>query len=249
MKTFLNLKQCLILFAAVFSLTSCLKSDDPDFQIVAGGYLQQVVNETSNPGQEGEEPTITVSYEFTPYCLVQSSEAMTDCKATGSSGIMSMQQITPYAYQTRSSTSTPDYSKISYSIIASNASGESASTTVSYQSLDKVMESKFESTISFEGGKGLTVEFNKVKNATAYMVLAKKTTSETLYDGATIVAEFTESDLTNTRELTINEATVAKNLEAGSYILETAAVINVSSYGILGIVVYQKGKSTPYTKE
>lgn len=48
MKTILNLKQYVILLVAAFAMTSCLDSDDPDFQVVGGGYIIQV-NNTSTP--------------------------------------------------------------------------------------------------------------------------------------------------------------------------------------------------------
>ena len=34
MKTILNLKQYVILLVAAFAMTSCLDSDDPDFQVI-----------------------------------------------------------------------------------------------------------------------------------------------------------------------------------------------------------------------
>lgn len=37
MKTILNLKQYVILLVAAFAMTSCLDSDDPDFQFIGGG--------------------------------------------------------------------------------------------------------------------------------------------------------------------------------------------------------------------
>ena len=58
MKTILNLKQYVILLVAAFAMTSCLDSDDPDFQFIGGGgYIIQTVTAV-------EEATITS--RFTP---------------------------------------------------------------------------------------------------------------------------------------------------------------------------------------
>lgn len=47
MKTILNLKQYVILLVAAFAMTSCLDSDDPDFQFIGGGgYIIQVTPTT-----------------------------------------------------------------------------------------------------------------------------------------------------------------------------------------------------------
>ena len=50
MKTILNLKQYVILLVAAFAMTSCLDSDDPDFQFIGGGgYIIQVTPTTFFP--------------------------------------------------------------------------------------------------------------------------------------------------------------------------------------------------------
>ena len=95
MKTFLNLKQYLILFAAIFSLTSCLKSDDPDFQIYGGACVKQEV--TKIPGVDGEEATY--SSKFTPLIFVRgyNYEQITNCTVSGGT-TMIMGKVDDYGF-------------------------------------------------------------------------------------------------------------------------------------------------------
>lgn len=88
MKTILNLKQYVILLVAAFAMTSCLDSDDPDFQVVGTGYVIQSVSEVP-----GEEETTTIRSKFTPVIYAGANEPMTKCsvKAPGGESILMTQ--------------------------------------------------------------------------------------------------------------------------------------------------------------
>lgn len=246
MKTILNLKQCLILFAAVFSLTSCLKSDDPDFQIFPGGYVIQEVTEI--PGGEGEDATY--SDRFAPYVIAQAYnyEQIASCSASGGGSTMLMSKADQYGYVWI--TSIPTYSsafpKDTYTIQATNAEGEIATNSVSFNLITKQMKGKLKGGINYDSNtKKLSVEFNKVENATEYIVTASTSSDANLLN-TYFIATYTESQISGS--LSLEESSFAKNLEAGeTYYLSTAAIIGSSSTGNISVI--QKGtKTITYTK-
>ena len=81
MKTILNLKQYVILLVAAFAMTSCLDSDDPDFQVVGTGYVIQSVSEVP-----GAEETTTIRSKFTPVIYAGANEPMTKCSVKAPGG-------------------------------------------------------------------------------------------------------------------------------------------------------------------
>lgn len=244
MKTILNLKQCLILFAAVFSLTSCLKSDDPDFQIYPGGYLEQSVTEI-----DGETPTITSKY--TPIILVQSvnNDVIQSCTVSGPSTVM-MDAVNGYnglVWLSTMPVPTSELPKSAYSIKASNTKGEEVTTSISFSSITTVMENELISPINYSGKK-LTFSFNKVKNATAYILLSSPSRNASFFQSS-VLQVYTESQI-SAGELSLEEASFASKLQAGTHYITTAAIIgSVSNNNINGLSVLQRGETTTYTKQ
>lgn len=241
MKTFLNLKQCLILFAAVFSLTSCLKSDDPDFQIAATGYINQTVTE------EGEGEDATTTNRFSPVIIVYGNGYIKSCTASGSSsGIMIPTKLDDYGANwqitSSSSQSSSELPKETYSISATNTDGDPATFSLSFSSITKSMKGKLKGDIVYDSQtKKLTFNFDKVENATEYLLIARTSGSASLYQSAVIESYTAEG------EKSLEEATFAKKLAAGNtYTLTIVAITGTSSNGNFRVV--QEGKSTSYSK-
>ena len=243
MKTFLNLKQYLILFAAIFSLTSCLKSDDPDFQIYGGACVKQEV--TKIPGVDGEETTY--SSKFTPLIFVRgyNYEQITNCTVSGGT-TMIMGKVDDYGYIWRTSiiSSSTDFPTGTYVVTATSVEGEQAQTSASFSSSSQTMKNKLEGSINYSNNK-LTFEFNKVENATAYLVVAKSSLDATFFEFATI-QEYTEAQI-STGALTLEKSSIdSKIAQAGNYYLITVAIISSNS----GNLVYQEGDQfASYTRE
>ena len=242
MKTFLNLKQYLILFAAIFSLTSCLKSDDPAFQIAATGYINQVVSENST----GEGENVTITSEFTPILYVYGNEQISNCTVTMPGSLMSTKKLDDYGMVWLSEGVVPS-DKLptdAIAISAANAEGDGASFSMSFTSA-KEMKTKLISPIACNPEtKELTFEFNKVENATEYLVVVRESRSATLYQSV-VVESYTESEISKGK-LSLAEATYAKNLAAGTYIFTTIAITGTSSNAYFGVI--QEGSSVSYTK-
>ena len=240
MKTFLNLKQCLILFAAVFSLTSCLKSDDPDFQIVAGGYVNQKVTEIS--GGEGED--VKIESEFTPVVLVQGNEQIANCTASGSKSML-LGKTNDYgtAWKTISATPFEELPISTYTITGVNAEGKSASTYASF-SPTQGMKNKLKGDIDYNNGV-LIFTFSKVENATAYLVIAKSSSNATYFESFEIKG-YTETEAKIGEELKLEESSIASKITVpGTYRITLAAVISSSN----GMVYQENDKYVSYTKE
>lgn len=242
MKTFLNLKQYLILFAAIFSLTSCLKSDDPDFVVYAYGCVKQDVTEI--PGATPEDQA-TYRSKFTPYLFAQSNEALNSCSVSGATVIL-MKNIDNYGYNWKTSMSSPssEFPNGNYVVTGTNAGGKQAQMAVSFSSSSKTMGNKLEGNIVYTDGK-LTFEFNKVENATAYLVVAKSSSDATYFE-FTPIQEYTEAQI-STGALTLEKSSIdSKITQAGKYDLTTIAIVSSNS----GNLVYQEGdQSASYTRE
>lgn len=245
MKTILNLKQCLILFAAVFSLTSCLKSDDPDFQIYGGACVKQELTKIS--GVDGEEATY--SSKFKPLIFIRgyNYEQITNCTVSGGTGTtMLMGKVDDYGYiwQTSVISSSTDFPNGTYVVTATDVEGEQAQTSASFSSSSQTMKNKLEGSIAYESNK-LTFEFNKVENATAYIVVAKSSSDATFFEFTTI-QEYTEAQISN-GALSLEKSSIdSKITQAGKYELTTIAIVSSNS----GNLVYQENdKSVSYTRE
>ena len=245
MKTFLNLKQYLILFAAIFSLTSCLKSDDPAFQIYADGYVEQEV--TERPGSGDGEPS-TYSNQFTPVLRVQSYDYEPIVTCTVSGGTIMMSKVNEYGgivWLSTFATPSAELPKNTYSITAINADNESAPASVSFSSITKEMKGKLNGSIDYDReNKKLSFSFNKVENATEYLVIARESRDYSLYQ-AIVVQNFTDP---SEQVLSLEEATFAKNLVAGkTYYFTTIALIGSIS---TGFSIMQEGPTanSTYTK-
>ena len=244
MKTFLNLKQYLILFAAIFSLTSCLKSDDPAFQIVATGYINQTVTET------GEGENITEINKFSPVIIVYGNDYIASCSATGSSsGIMSSAKLDDYGanWQITSLQASSELPKETYSISATNADSDPATFSLSFNTTTQSMEGKLKGSIDYDSqAKKLTFEFNKVKNATGYLLLLKSSRGGTFYQ-STILQTYTESQI-SAGALSLEESSFASKLDAGTYRITTAAIIGTISSNNISVSVLQEGVTEDYIK-
>lgn len=237
MKT-LNLKQYLVLFAAIFSLTSCLKSEDPAFQIVATGYINQTVTE----GNEGEANT----NQFMPVITVQSYgsyEPIVSCSASGGILMSKISETNGLLWVSTYTTPSLELPKDTYNISAMNADNEPASTSVSFSSITKEMKDKLNGNIKYDG-KILSFTFSEVGNADQYIVIARESKDYSLYQ-STIVETYTNAS----GDKALEESTFAKNLVSGkTYYFTTIALIGSIS---TGFSVIQEGPTTdlPYTKE
>lgn len=143
------------------------------------------------------------------------------------------------------SISTSELPKSAYAIKASNTKGEEVSTSISFSSITTVMENELISPINYSDKK-LTFSFNKVKNATAYILLLS-TSRDASFFQSSVLQTYTE---TSTEELTLNEASFASNLPAGTYYITTAAIIgSISNNNVNGLSILQRGETTTYTKQ
>lgn len=244
MKTFLNLKQYLILFAATLSLTSCLKSDDPDFQIIAAGYINQVVNE--HTVGEGEEAEVTKISLFTPILCIHGNDYISSCSVTASSTLMSTRKLDDYGAvwlsEGRPSEKLPTDA---ITVSATNAEGETASFSFSFTSSIKEMQDKLVAPIRYNSAtKKIEFGFNKVGNATEYLVIIRESKNASLYQSA-VIESYTETQISDKLEL--SEDKIPSDLKAGTYELTTVAITGSSSTGYFGIV--QEGESISYVKE
>ena len=249
MKTILNLKQYVILLVAAFAMTSCLDSDDPDFQVVGTGYVIQSVSEVP-----GEEETTTIRSKFTPVIYAGANEPMTKCsvKAPGGESIL-MTQIENFGgyYWLSNFSYNSSMDKLpsgTFKITSYNQEEEPAQGVAVINNTTE-MKAKLKGNVEFKDAK-ITATFNKVEGATDYFVMIKKSSSSTLYDNAIIVASYKDAALDKSeRTITLLESEYSSKvatLDAGSYYLTIAAAIVSSSFPVL----YQESDvHTVFTKD
>ena len=167
MKTILNLKQYVILLVAAFAMTSCLDSDDPDFQVVGGGYIIQV-NNTSTPS-------------FFPMVTISANEPMSGgCQVSNGKTNVSLKDIEGYAkqaVQTDASTQillAKELTEVTgqYTIKAVNGAGEAAESWFSLSASKGMgaLESKIE---CGDDGK-ITAYFKLAEEADYYYIFLQK---------------------------------------------------------------------------
>ena len=124
MKTILNLKQYVILLVAAFAMTSCLDSDDPDFQFIGGGgYIIQVTPTTFFPmiAAYANEP-------MTNGCKI--SNGKTNVSLTDIEGYQKMGVQTDPNVQQMLATELTDVTG-QYTLEATNSEGKTAQTWIS----------------------------------------------------------------------------------------------------------------------
>lgn len=159
---------------------------------------------------------------------------------------MIMGKVDDYGYIWRTSiiSSSTDFPTGTYVVTATSVEGEQAQTSASFSSSSQTMKNKLEGSINYSNNK-LTFEFNKVENATAYLVVAKSSLDATFFEFATI-QEYTEAQI-STGALTLEKSSIdSKIAQAGNYYLITVAIISSNS----GNLVYQEGDQfASYTRE
>lgn len=240
MKAILNLKQYVVLLIAAFAMTSCLDSEDDPFQFILGsGYVQQVI---VSGGEEGE-PVVS---EFTPIIIVAANEAIVSCSGTLPSGSkFSMTQSTsmPYYWITNTSLMMPSSTIPSgtFTISGSNQEGETATAPISVNNTTE-MKTKLVGDIQFENNT-IKAEFNKVENATNYIILLKPKKSNSYFESSPI-ANYSASQLEASNwKVSVDQNTYSSKISgfaAGTYYLTIAASINSSSLPVL----YQESSKT-----
>ena len=243
MKTILNLKQYMLLLAAAFAMTSCLDSDDPDFQILGSGYIQQTIvsNGSTENTEDTEDPTIIS--EFTPIIAASAYYGtINSCYVTSPSGSkITMTQLTsnPYLWVTNTvySSGSSTLPSGTFQISATDPEGATSSLPISINNTTE-MKTKLVGDIKFENNT-ITATFNEVKNATNYQVILKPKKSSVYFESLTI-ASYSASELKNTNwKVSINESTYSTKTQAiaeGTYVLVIAATINYSN----SILLYQE---------
>lgn len=234
MKTFLNLKQYLILFAAVFTMSSCLDSDDPDFQVAGVGYVVQVNSGTTSSFFPMVQ--IYANEGMTGGCEVTNGNIKVDLEDMGNTNKMYLQ--TNVGIQSMLANS--DLTKVTgqYTIKALNGSGESATGWLSLSASKSMGILKGGVEID---GQTINAYFNLVDDADYYYVFLEKeeyqpysvseknSWSVTELKKATIVTE--EGEYKDCYKLSVSLSNIigSNELTAGRYRIVTAAAIG-SSY-------------------
>lgn len=251
MKTFLNLKQYLILFAAIFSLTSCLKSDDPDFQVAGAGYVVQVnSNSTSS---------------FFPMVQIYANDYMTGgCSVTNGNvniDLVDMGNTNKQYLKTnvsmQSMLANSDLTKVTgqYTITAQNGSGEQATSWLSLSASKPMGILKGDIAIDDDGT--ITAYFNIVDEADYYYIFLQKEDydfnkygskywSEAELKKGELVIEGEYKDCYKVTTSINSLVGTSTELATGKYILVTAAASTNSNYG--DFVILQQGAKKDYTK-
>lgn len=246
MKTILNLKQYMLLLVAAFAMTSCLDSDDPDFQILGSGYIQQtIISDGSTENTEDTEDPTIIS-KFTPIIAASAYYGtINSCDVTSPSGSkIAMTQLTsnPYLWVTNTaySSGSSTLPRGTFQISATDPEGATSSLPISINNTTE-METKLVGDIKFENNT-ITATFNEVKNATNYQVILKPKKSSVYFESLTI-ASYSASELKNADwKVSINESTYSTKTQAiaeGTYVLAIAATINYSN----SILLYQESNT------
>lgn len=235
MKTIFNFKLLLAL-PFIFTATSCLKSDDPEFNTIGSGYIIQEVED-----REGE-----IISQFFPIINIVSLSAnhlITSCSCTGPVliGSISMTKVHDYNWVSRNTESiastTPPIG--TYSYIARNSEGEEQAGSFTL-SVSKTMGGKLEGSIEYNAdSKMITAMFNKVENANAYLICIESTSLENIiYYNFNPIPEAT----LEANDWKVSQSLPTSYFEAGTYRIYTAALI-MNNSSIMEIL--QKGASTP----
>ena len=250
MKTILNLKQYVILLVAAFAMTSCLDSDDPDFQVAGTGYIAQTNNGSSS--------------KFFPIVTISANEPMSGgCQVSNGKTNVSLKDIEGYAKQAvQTDVSTQeilakDLTEVTgqYTIKATNSAGENAESWFSL-SASKGMEPLESEIVCGEDGK-ITAYFKVAKEADYYYIFLQKDRYDLTKYGLKYWSETelkkapleTEGQYKDYYKLTLNVSDLLSGsveLTAGRYRVVTAAAITSTTYG--NFVVLQEGKFATYTK-
>ena len=251
MKTILNLKQYVILLVAAFAMTSCLDSDDPDFQVVGGGYIIQV-NNTSTPS-------------FFPMVTISANEPMSGGgQVSNGKTNVSLKDIEGYAkqaVQTDASTQillAKELTEVTgqYTIKAVNGAGEAAESWFSLSASKGMgaLESKIE---CGDDGK-ITAYFKLAEEADYYYIFLQKDS----YDLSKYGSKYwSETDLKKVEpemngqyegyyKLVLNVSDLLSSssteLASGRYKVIAAAAITGTNY--TNFLVLQEGDYDTYTK-
>lgn len=251
MKTILNLKQYVILLVAAFAMTSCLDSDDPDFQVVGTGYIAQVNSSSTS--------------KFFPIVTISANEPMSGgCQVSNGKTNVSLKDIEGYAKQavqtdvsTQEMLAKDDLTEVTgqYTIKAVNSAGEVAENWFSLSASKEMgaLDAKIEC-----GADGkITAYFKLVEAADFYYIFLQKDSydltkyglkywSETELKKATLESEGLYKDY---YKLSLNVSDLlysSVELAAGRYRVVAAAAITSTSYG--NFVVLQEGDYDTYTK-
>lgn len=247
MKTISNLKQYVILLIAAFAMTSCLDSDDPDFQFIGGGgYIIQVTPTT-----------------FFPMIAAYTNEPMTGCEIFNGKTKVSLTDIEGYSkmgVQTDPSLQQMYATELTdvtgqYTLKANNSEGKEASTWINLSASKGmgVLDAKIEC-----GSDGkITAYFKIVEDADYYYIFLQKNSYDFTKYG---LKYWSETDLKKVEpeaegqykdyyKLTLNVDDLLSpsvELTAGKYRVVTAAAITGTTYG--NFVVLQEGTYATYTK-
>ncbi len=248
MKTILNLKQYVILLVAAFAMTSCLDSDDPDFQFIGGGgYIIQVTPTT-----------------FFPMIAAYANEPMTNgCKISNGKTNVSLTDIE--GYQKMGVQTDPNVQQMlateltnvtgQYTLEATNSEGKTAQTWISL-SASKGM-GKLDAKIECSDDGKITAYFKLAEEVDYYYIFLQKDSYDFTKYGLKYWSETdlkkvtpeTEEPYKDYYKLSLNVSDLLSSsaeLAAGRYRVVAAAAITGTSYG--DFVVLQEGAYDTYTK-
>lgn len=174
MKTQLKLKQLAMAMLAVLSLSSCLDSDDPSFQIAPTVAL--VYQETSRSGEEGDYMYME---RFKPYFQIAANYEMLNCQGTGDGGIIMMSPMEGsynLMYESTNSLSLT-YPAGIYTFTAKHSEEETAScrATLAGDTIGYINVKKLE-----YANNEIVAQFDEAKNADVYLVAIGKSGNEVL---------------------------------------------------------------------
>lgn len=169
MRTILRLKQFIFVLLTATLLSSCLKSDDPDFAIT---YRNAVVLQKNTVITEEGEPE-RVEKRFLPYIQIIANEAMESYACQGPDGILSMEPISDsYGQGAQSKILMSQFSstfpKGTYRVSVKNAKQEIAGWSFDIKETEKTLGA-LKAEISYENGR-VKAKWNKVENASFYIV-------------------------------------------------------------------------------
>ena len=162
------MKQVLIVALATLALNSCLDSET-SFRIIGNVLLFQEV--TVTPSGETDEDTV---YNYVPYVLVESSDAMLSCSCIHSSiGNFNLSKLDDWHWHSSYPTGerTASIPTGSFTITATSTSQKVDSSVIYVTTATAGMINRLESTLEYDSTtREVTANFNAVTGATLYGV-------------------------------------------------------------------------------
>lgn len=160
------MKQIMIVALTTFALSACLDRE-VSFQIVGNVLVYQEV--TTTPSGESDVDT---TYNYVPYVIVGSNDAMLSCSCTHSSlGNISLSKLDDTHWHSSFPTGeqTDAIPTGNFAITATSANDKVAASTITVTTLTRGMTNRLESTLVYDRAtREVTAGFNALVNADLY---------------------------------------------------------------------------------